>query len=228
MCRDSSSASRRAICAGRRCGFWMRIFWARVARGCARWTCCAKARACCTGRIGSRSRSRCCSGMPWMRSGRRARLPPAAAPGTRKLRVACIGGGPASLACAAELCRAGRAGDGDRAPRTARRPEHLWRGRIQTARRRQRARGGDDPASWAWSSVAAWKWTPRRRWRRWKAEFDFIFLGLGSGRDAAAERSRRRCEGRDECAGADCRVQDRPPARAARDGGGGGRGKHGD
>ncbi|MGB7264731.1 MAG: FAD-dependent oxidoreductase [Terracidiphilus sp.] len=34
-------------------------------------------------------------------------LPPAAAAGTRKLRVACIGGGPASLACAAELCRQG-------------------------------------------------------------------------------------------------------------------------
>jgi len=32
---------------------------------------------------------------------------PGAAPGTRKLRVACIGGGPASLACAAELCRQG-------------------------------------------------------------------------------------------------------------------------
>ena len=33
--------------------------------------------------------------------------PPAAAPGSRQLRVACIGGGPASLACAAELCRQG-------------------------------------------------------------------------------------------------------------------------
>lgn len=32
---------------------------------------------------------------------------PTSAPGTRKLRVACIGGGPASLACAAELCRNG-------------------------------------------------------------------------------------------------------------------------
>jgi glutamate synthase (NADPH/NADH) small chain len=32
---------------------------------------------------------------------------PMAAPGTHKLRVACIGGGPASLACAAELCRQG-------------------------------------------------------------------------------------------------------------------------
>jgi dihydropyrimidine dehydrogenase (NAD+) subunit PreT len=32
---------------------------------------------------------------------------PTAAPGTHKLRVACIGGGPASLACAAELCRQG-------------------------------------------------------------------------------------------------------------------------
>jgi glutamate synthase (NADPH/NADH) small chain len=33
--------------------------------------------------------------------------PPAKAFGTKKLRVACIGGGPASLACAAELCRQG-------------------------------------------------------------------------------------------------------------------------
>jgi dihydropyrimidine dehydrogenase (NAD+) subunit PreT len=32
---------------------------------------------------------------------------PVAAAGTHKLRVACIGGGPASLACAAELCRQG-------------------------------------------------------------------------------------------------------------------------
>ncbi len=33
--------------------------------------------------------------------------PPAKASGAKKLRVACIGGGPASLACAAELCRLG-------------------------------------------------------------------------------------------------------------------------
>ena len=33
--------------------------------------------------------------------------PPAKTAGKKKLRVACIGGGPASLACAAELCRAG-------------------------------------------------------------------------------------------------------------------------
>jgi len=32
---------------------------------------------------------------------------PVKAPGTSKLRVACIGGGPASMACAAELCRQG-------------------------------------------------------------------------------------------------------------------------
>ena len=32
---------------------------------------------------------------------------PTATPDTNKLRVACIGGGPASLACAAELCRKG-------------------------------------------------------------------------------------------------------------------------
>ena len=34
-------------------------------------------------------------------------LVPAAPAASRKLRVACIGGGPASLACAAELCRQG-------------------------------------------------------------------------------------------------------------------------
>jgi glutamate synthase (NADPH/NADH) small chain len=34
-------------------------------------------------------------------------LLPVAPHGSRKLRVACIGGGPASLACAAELCRQG-------------------------------------------------------------------------------------------------------------------------
>ena len=34
-------------------------------------------------------------------------VPPARAGSARKLRVACIGGGPASLACAAELCRQG-------------------------------------------------------------------------------------------------------------------------
>jgi len=33
--------------------------------------------------------------------------PPAKTSGVKKLRVACIGGGPASLACAAELCRQG-------------------------------------------------------------------------------------------------------------------------
>ena len=33
--------------------------------------------------------------------------PPVKAAGTSKLRVACIGAGPASLACAAELCRQG-------------------------------------------------------------------------------------------------------------------------
>jgi glutamate synthase (NADPH/NADH) small chain len=33
--------------------------------------------------------------------------PPAKAAGAKRLRVACIGGGPASLACAAELCRMG-------------------------------------------------------------------------------------------------------------------------
>jgi glutamate synthase (NADPH/NADH) small chain len=34
-------------------------------------------------------------------------MPPGKATGTRKVRVACIGGGPASLACAAAICREG-------------------------------------------------------------------------------------------------------------------------
>ncbi len=34
-------------------------------------------------------------------------MPPVKSAGAKKLRVACIGGGPASLACAAELCRQG-------------------------------------------------------------------------------------------------------------------------
>ena len=61
-----------------------------------------------------------------------------------------------------------------------------------------------------------------------EAEFDFHLSRARAGRDAAAEHSRRRHQGRDERAGADCRIQDRPSARAARNGGGGGRGKHGD
>ena len=42
-----------------------------------------------------------------MRSGRQCETPPVKASDAKKLRVACIGGGPASLACAAELCRQG-------------------------------------------------------------------------------------------------------------------------
>ena len=58
-------------------------------------------------RIASRSRLRFFSATPWTPFTSRAKLLLAAPPGSRKLRVACIGGGPASLACAAELCRQG-------------------------------------------------------------------------------------------------------------------------
>jgi glutamate synthase (NADPH/NADH) small chain len=62
---------------------------------------------------------------------------PTAPARSRKLRVGCIGGGPASLACAAELCR-----QGAQATIIERRP---LPGGLNTYGR-QSARGGDDSA----------------------------------------------------------------------------------
>ncbi len=105
---------------------------------------------------------------------------PAAATGTRKLRVACIGGGPASLACAAELCRQGanatvidrRALPGGlntygvaeyklRAADSVREVEMIRRLGVEF-------RCGVDVDSAAALELL-------------EAEFDFIFLGLGLG-----------------------------------------------
>ena len=107
-------------------------------------------------------------------------LPPAAAPGTRKLRVACIGGGPASLACAAELCRAGA-----RATVIERRELPGGLNTYGVAEYKLRAAdsvrevemirrlGVEFRCGVDVSSAAALE--------ALEAEFDFIFLGLGLG-----------------------------------------------
>ena len=75
------------------------------------WMCCARARASCTRTTRSRSRSACSSGYAMedfytrAEAGGYAAVRPA--PVTHSQKIACIGGGPASLACAAELRRRG-------------------------------------------------------------------------------------------------------------------------
>jgi len=48
-------------------------------------------------------------------------------------KIACIGAGPASLACAAELRKLGYAVTLFEARQTGRRAEHIWRGGIQVS-----------------------------------------------------------------------------------------------
>ena len=69
-------------------------------------------------------------------------LAPRAAAGA-SFRVACIGGGPASLSCAAELRRHGAGVTDLRQSPAARRTQYLWRRRVQTPPRRQPARSGN-------------------------------------------------------------------------------------
>ena len=106
--------------------------------------------------------------------------PPVAAPGTRNLRVACIGGGPASLACAAELRRAG-ARHCDRTSQIARRPEHLRRGGIQAARRRTALREVDMIRKLGVEFRCGVDVDFAAALEALEKEFDFIFLGMGLG-----------------------------------------------
>ncbi len=104
----------------------------------------------------------------------------AAAPGTRKVRVACIGGGPASLACAAELCR-----QGARATVIERRELPGGLNTYGVAEYKLRAAdsvrevemirrlGVEFRCGVDVDSAAALE--------KLEAEFDFIFLGLGLG-----------------------------------------------
>jgi glutamate synthase (NADPH/NADH) small chain len=86
--------------------------------------------------------------------------PPAKAAGAKKLRVACIGGGPASLACAAEICREGGSA-------TVIERRELPGGEM-IERLGVEFRCGVDV-----STAAALE--------ALEAEFDFIFLGVGLG-----------------------------------------------
>jgi glutamate synthase (NADPH/NADH) small chain len=105
---------------------------------------------------------------------------PAARPGSRKLRVACIGAGPASLACAAELCR-----QGAQATVIERRPLPGGLNTYGVAEYKLRAAdslrevemirrlGVDFRFGVSIESAAALE--------SLESEFDYIFLGLGLG-----------------------------------------------
>ncbi len=107
-------------------------------------------------------------------------LLPAAPPASRKLRVACIGGGPASLACAAELCR-----QGAQATIIERRPLPGGLNTYGVAEYKLRAAdslrevemirrlGVDFRFGVSVESAAALE--------SLESEFDYIFLGLGLG-----------------------------------------------
>ena len=132
-CRASSRRSPAAICAARRSPSSTPTFWAPAARASVRWRCCAKAPACCIATTSSRSRSPACSASPWTPSMLRAGRCRCKSHDERPEKIACIGAGPASLACAAELRQRGFQVTRLRAAPAARWPEHLRRGRIQTA-----------------------------------------------------------------------------------------------
>ncbi len=105
---------------------------------------------------------------------------PVKAPGTSKLRVACIGGGPASLACAAELCSQGaRATVIDRRElpgglNTYGVAEYKLRA-VDSVREVEMIRrlGVEFRCGVEVDSAAALE--------ALEAEFDFVFLGLGLG-----------------------------------------------
>ena len=99
------------------------------------------------------------------RAARACRLPPRR---RSHVRVACVGGGPASLACAAELRRHGYRGHHLRQPAAARRAEHLRRRGIQAARPPTACAKWSWCARWAWNSGRP-KWAARCRSKIWSA-----------------------------------------------------------
>ena len=106
---------------------------------------------------------------------------PAAAPGTRKLRVACIGGGPASLACAAELCRQG-------AQATVIERRELPGGLNTYGVAEYKLRAADSVREVEMirrlgvEFRCGVEWIRRRRWRRWKRSSTSSFWGWGWAR----------------------------------------------
>ena len=131
---------------------------------------------------GSPSKSAACSATPsttfWIT---RSSFSSAGAPNGK--RVACIGAGPASLACAAELAQVGLRRNDLRSERTSRRPEHLWHRRVQNARRRF------DSRSRISSKQLGVKFRQNTEVGRdisfadLEKQFDAIFIGVGLGRN---------------------------------------------
>ena len=103
-----------------------------------------------------------------------------AAPGSRRLRVACIGGGPASLACAAELCR-----QGAQATVIERRPLPGGLNTYGVAEYKLRAADSVREVEMIRRLGVEFRCGVEvdspRRWRRWKRNSTIIFLGLGLG-----------------------------------------------
>ena len=183
-CPASSTASRPATSTAAPGRSWPRTRWAGRAPASARSRACARAPAC-AARSTGRSRSARSSAWRWTRTATPAGRSSSPGPATGK-RVAIVGAGPAGLACAAELRRAGidvtlfeaRAQAGGlcaygivpwRHARemTAHEVAEVERaGRRDPARRR--ASGGADgrraaspastPSSWAWAWGGAGGW----------------------------------------------------------------------
>src|SRR5580692_9665578 len=105
---------------------------------------------------------------------------PVKAAGTNKLRVACIGGGPASLACAAELCR-----QGARATVIERRELPGGLNTYGVAEYKLRAADSVREVDMIRKLGVEFRFgkdvSSAEALEALEAEFDFIFLGLGLG-----------------------------------------------
>jgi len=105
---------------------------------------------------------------------------PVKAPGTSKLRVACIGGGPASMACAAELCR-----QGARATVIERREQPGGLNTYGVAEYKLRAADSVREAEMIRRLGVEFRCgvevDSAATLEALEAEFDFVFLGLGLG-----------------------------------------------
>ena len=152
---------------------------------------------------------------------------PQRAPASRKLRVACIGGGPASLACAAELCR-----QGAQATVIERRPLPGGLNTYGVAEYKLRAADSLREVEMIRRMGVEFRFgvsiESAAELEALEAEFDYIFLGLGLGAMQRLGIPGEDTKGVMNALELICRLQDRPHSRDARHGGGGGRGKHGD
>ena len=98
-------------------------------------------------------------------------------------QVACVGAGPASLACARYLALEGVAVTIFEKRALRRRPQHHRRRALQDARRRRARRGGVGPRRSASRSAPASRSTPGPTAEALLRDHDAVFLGLGLGTD---------------------------------------------